>query len=197
MSGLATLYHKWITVASIFQIGISRNTKCALKDGFCKSSHIYCFNYLQFRNFTAVKQQLGPTDMHCPHHGHSATIKRLFSEALHRLGQQLKGLECLEALSSKPNFCRDDICIREKSVQKCIDQRLWINWDDVINYDIICNINYNDIIRVLSAITSQYKNGSIMGGNVQRSYGEINVALCSPWAMQENTLGRHINYFPM
>ena len=28
-------------MASIFQIGISRNTKCALKDGFCKSSHIF------------------------------------------------------------------------------------------------------------------------------------------------------------
>ena len=27
-------------MASIFQIGISRNTKCALKDGFRKSSHI-------------------------------------------------------------------------------------------------------------------------------------------------------------
>ena len=26
-------------MASIFQIGISRNTKCALKDGFRKSSH--------------------------------------------------------------------------------------------------------------------------------------------------------------
>ena len=28
-------------MASIFQIGISRNTKCALKDGFRKSSHIW------------------------------------------------------------------------------------------------------------------------------------------------------------
>ena len=28
-------------MALIFQIGISRNTKCALKDGFRKSSHIY------------------------------------------------------------------------------------------------------------------------------------------------------------
>ena len=28
-------------MASIFQIGISQNTKCALKDGFRKSSHIY------------------------------------------------------------------------------------------------------------------------------------------------------------
>ena len=27
-------------MASIFQLGISRNTKCALKDGFRKSSHI-------------------------------------------------------------------------------------------------------------------------------------------------------------
>ena len=27
-------------MASIFQIGISQNTKCALKDGFRKSSHI-------------------------------------------------------------------------------------------------------------------------------------------------------------
>ena len=26
-------------MASIFQIGISQNTKCALKDGFRKSSH--------------------------------------------------------------------------------------------------------------------------------------------------------------
>ena len=32
-------------MASIFQFDISQNTKCALKDGFCKSSHNYydCF----------------------------------------------------------------------------------------------------------------------------------------------------------
>ena len=29
-------------MASIFQIDISRNTKCALKDDFRKSSHIGC-----------------------------------------------------------------------------------------------------------------------------------------------------------
>ena len=33
-------------MASIFQIDISRNTKCALKDGFCKSSHVYSMNYI-------------------------------------------------------------------------------------------------------------------------------------------------------
>ena len=33
-------------MASIFQIGISRNTKCALKDGFRKSSHIYIYIYI-------------------------------------------------------------------------------------------------------------------------------------------------------
>ena len=30
-------------MASIFQIGISQNTKCALTDDFYKSSHIYGF----------------------------------------------------------------------------------------------------------------------------------------------------------
>ena len=33
-------------MASIFQIGISRNTKCALKDGFRKSSHIFIMTEL-------------------------------------------------------------------------------------------------------------------------------------------------------
>ena len=39
-------------MASIFQIGISRNTKRALKDGFCKSSHI-C-SYIATDYFTSI-----------------------------------------------------------------------------------------------------------------------------------------------
>ena len=37
-------------MASIFQTGISRNTKCALKDGFRKSSHNYFKCFLQVKN---------------------------------------------------------------------------------------------------------------------------------------------------
>ena len=33
--------HKRIAVASMFQNGISRNTKCAVRDGFRRDSHIY------------------------------------------------------------------------------------------------------------------------------------------------------------
>ena len=37
--------HKRTTVASMFKIGISQNTKCAVRDGFCKNSHI-CYNHM-------------------------------------------------------------------------------------------------------------------------------------------------------
>ena len=39
--GGATLQHWRVTVHSIFQISISRNTKCAHKVGFRKFGHIY------------------------------------------------------------------------------------------------------------------------------------------------------------
>ena len=32
--------HKRTAVASMFQNGISRNTKCAQRDGFCREGHI-------------------------------------------------------------------------------------------------------------------------------------------------------------
>ena len=35
--------HKRTAVASMFQNGISRNTKCAEKDGFRRAGHIYLF----------------------------------------------------------------------------------------------------------------------------------------------------------
>ena len=38
-------------MASIFQIDISRNTKCALKDGFRKSSHNLVFEILALIKF--------------------------------------------------------------------------------------------------------------------------------------------------
>ena len=40
ISGLTVLYHKRRTVHSIFQIRISRNTKCAHKTGFPRLGHI-------------------------------------------------------------------------------------------------------------------------------------------------------------
>ena len=33
--------HKRTAVASMFQNGISRNTKCAERDGFCREGHNY------------------------------------------------------------------------------------------------------------------------------------------------------------
>ena len=33
--------HKRTEVASMFQNGISQNTKCAERDGFCREGHIY------------------------------------------------------------------------------------------------------------------------------------------------------------
>ena len=39
-SSVATIWHKRATVALIFQIGISRNTKCDNSVGFSKSGHI-------------------------------------------------------------------------------------------------------------------------------------------------------------
>lgn len=61
----------------------------------------------------------------CAAYGNSDKRKIQFSNALHHLGQQLKGLECLEALSTKRylRFCEDK-CIRRKSVSKCISQWL-------------------------------------------------------------------------
>ena len=38
---MATIYHKGTTVAGIFKIGISWNTKCDNLVGFPKSGHIY------------------------------------------------------------------------------------------------------------------------------------------------------------
>ena len=35
--------HKRTAVASMFQNGISRNTKCAVRDGFRRDSHIFYF----------------------------------------------------------------------------------------------------------------------------------------------------------
>ena len=37
--------HKRTVVASMFQNGISRSTKCAEKDGFCRAGHIYRSGY--------------------------------------------------------------------------------------------------------------------------------------------------------
>ena len=39
-------------MVSIFQIGISRNAKCAVKDGFCKSSHIRTYVDIRIRRYT-------------------------------------------------------------------------------------------------------------------------------------------------
>ena len=39
---MATVQHSKTTAVSIFQIDISRNTKCTIKDGFCRDSHILC-----------------------------------------------------------------------------------------------------------------------------------------------------------
>ena len=41
-SSVTKSQHKRTTVASCheFQNGISQNTKCAIKDGFCRDSHI-------------------------------------------------------------------------------------------------------------------------------------------------------------
>ena len=36
--------HKRTAVASMFQNGISQNTKCAERDGFCREGHILHFN---------------------------------------------------------------------------------------------------------------------------------------------------------
>ena len=33
--------HKRTAVSSMFQNGISRNTKCVKRDGFCRAGHIY------------------------------------------------------------------------------------------------------------------------------------------------------------
>ena len=39
------IQHKRTAVASMFQNGISRNTKCAEKDGFRRAGHIYLLQY--------------------------------------------------------------------------------------------------------------------------------------------------------
>ena len=49
-------------MASIFQNGISRNTKCAVKDGFCSDSHIWANHYM-------IIQWVWPT------YGHSWIIR--------------------------------------------------------------------------------------------------------------------------
>ena len=36
--------HKRTVVASVFQNGISRNIKCAIRDGFHRNSHIWCLS---------------------------------------------------------------------------------------------------------------------------------------------------------
>ena len=41
-------WHKRTAVASMFQNGISRNTKCAKRDGFCREGHIYCYAHKVF-----------------------------------------------------------------------------------------------------------------------------------------------------
>ena len=51
---------------SIFQISISRNTKCALKVGFRKSGHIYSlyFKKYQFLNTAGISDSFpGPTNI--------------------------------------------------------------------------------------------------------------------------------------
>ena len=42
----AIMQHRRATAASMFQNGISRNTKCDNMVGFPKSSHIYCLRIL-------------------------------------------------------------------------------------------------------------------------------------------------------
>ena len=50
---MATVYHKRATVASIFQIGISRNTKSAIKDSFANPITTFA-TFLIFCSFYAV-----------------------------------------------------------------------------------------------------------------------------------------------
>ena len=48
--------HKRTAVASMFQNGISRNTKCAERDGFCREGHIlsFCWHFVSKNNKNLV-----------------------------------------------------------------------------------------------------------------------------------------------
>ena len=50
-SGVHALRHQVVTAYWIFKIGISRNTKCAIMSGFCRSGHIWVVNFEGFRGF--------------------------------------------------------------------------------------------------------------------------------------------------
>ena len=58
---MATVWHKRTTVVSIFQIGTSKNVKCAIWNGFCKPSHTYGSQF----GMTPYDCQLPLTDFLC------------------------------------------------------------------------------------------------------------------------------------
>ena len=53
--------HKRTAVASMFQNGISRNTKCAIKDGFCRDSHISYWSHVYNFTHTFLMDHIGVT----------------------------------------------------------------------------------------------------------------------------------------
>ena len=53
--------HKRTAAASMFQNGISRNIKCAVKDGFHRDSHIYKYIYIYIFLSQCVGRSKDPT----------------------------------------------------------------------------------------------------------------------------------------
>ena len=46
--------HKITAVAAMFQNGISRNTKCAVRDGFHRADHKYCLMFPNQTSYSTV-----------------------------------------------------------------------------------------------------------------------------------------------